>query len=314
MHHHDAYPKGDARMAPVASLAGRRMGQDFSGRDGWSMYHGQVVPGFPRHPHRGFETVTISRQGYIDHADSLGATARYGGGDVQWLTAGGGISHAEMFPLRETDADNPLELFQIWLNLPRKNKMVAPYFKMMWREGVPVHRFADEAGRVTEVKTIAGALGGRAPESPPPDSWAAHEDAHVAIWTLTFEPGARWVLPAVPEGVRRTLYVHDGDAVEVAGVKVEAGHRGVLEEAHAAPLVAGPGGAHALLLQGRPIGEPVVTYGPFVMNTRQEIQQAFDDYRKDGFGGWPWPDDAPVHARERDRFAIHIDGTEDVPT
>jgi len=313
MHHHDAYPKGDARMAPVASLAGRQLGQDFSARDGWSMYHGRVVPGFPRHPHRGFETVTIALQGYIDHADSLGATARYGEGDVQWLTAGGGISHAEMFPLRRTDADNPLELFQIWLNLPRDNKMVAPYFKMMWAEQVPVRRFTDSEGRTTEVKTIAGAIDGRAPQSPPPDSWASREDAHVAIWTLTLAPSARFTLPAVPEGVRRALYVHSGGSVEIAGVDVASGHRAVTEEAHAASLVAGPEGAQVLLLQGRPIGEPVVKYGPFVMNTREEIQQAFDDYRKDGFGGWPWPDDAPVHARERERFAVHADGSEDVP-
>ncbi len=82
------------------SLAGRMLGSDFSYRDGWSMYHGKRVPGFPQHPHRGFETVTVVRRGFIDHSDSLGATARFGQGDTQWLTAGGGIQHSEMFPLR----------------------------------------------------------------------------------------------------------------------------------------------------------------------------------------------------------------------
>src|SRR3954469_3268547 len=123
MHHDDAYPAGNEKLGPNASLAGRRIGMDFDGKDGWNMYHGDVVPGFPSHPHRGFETVTIVREGLIDHADSLGAAARFGGGDVQWLTAGGGVVHAEMFPLLRRDAKNPLELFQIWLNLPAADKL-----------------------------------------------------------------------------------------------------------------------------------------------------------------------------------------------
>src|SRR3954470_3496991 len=91
VYHNDAYPAGNELMGPAASLAGRDVGQDFAGKDGWRMYHGDTVPGFPRHPHRGFETVTIVRRGLIDHSDSLGATARFGHGDVQWLTAGRGL-------------------------------------------------------------------------------------------------------------------------------------------------------------------------------------------------------------------------------
>src|SRR5690348_1408452 len=136
---------------PVASLAGRRIGQDFEIKDGWRMYHGETVPGFPGHPHRGFETVTIVRRGFIDHSDSLGATARFGSGDTQWLTAGAGIVHAEMFPLVERERPNPLELFQIWLNLPREDKLVAPYFSMMWDRMIP--RVTD---RGAEVAVIAG--------------------------------------------------------------------------------------------------------------------------------------------------------------
>jgi redox-sensitive bicupin YhaK (pirin superfamily) len=132
VHHDDAYPPGNEQMGPAAPLAGRDIGQDFAGKDGWRMYHGDTVPGFPSHPHRGFETVTIVRRGLIDHSDSLGAAARFGSGDVQWLTAGRGIVHAEMFPLLDRSGPNPLELFQIWLNLPAKSKMAEPHFTMLW--------------------------------------------------------------------------------------------------------------------------------------------------------------------------------------
>ena len=176
VYHDDAYPRGNAQMGPDASLAGRDMGQDFSRKDGWSMYHGQTVPGFPSHPHRGFETVTIVRKGLIDHSDSLGATARFGGGDVQWLTAGRGIVHSEMFPLLDQASDNPLELFQIWLNLPAKAKMVVPHFTMFWSEKIPRRVDVDVNGKATEVSCVAGNLGtGEAsraltPLAPPPDS------------------------------------------------------------------------------------------------------------------------------------------------
>ena len=140
-HHDDAYPAGNDRHGSGRGRStGRQIGSDFDGIDGWNMYHGQVVPGFPQHPHRGFETVTFVRQGQIDHSDSLGATARFGRGDVQWLTAGKGIVHSEMFPLLDEEGPNPLELFQIWLNLPAADKMADPYFTMLWHDDIPVHR------------------------------------------------------------------------------------------------------------------------------------------------------------------------------
>ncbi len=137
-YHRDDYPRGNGALGPAEPLTGRDLGMDFSRKDGWSMYHGKTIPGFPQHPHRGFETVTIARRGLVDHADSLGATARYGNGDVQWLTAGSGIVHSEMFPLLESGAPNPLDLFQIWLNLPAADKMVDPYFSMQWATTMPV--------------------------------------------------------------------------------------------------------------------------------------------------------------------------------
>jgi redox-sensitive bicupin YhaK (pirin superfamily) len=314
-HHDDAYPAGDEVGAPAVPVEGRDLGQDFSGLDGWSMYHGLVVPGFPNHPHRGFETVTYVRQGLIDHSDSLGAAARFGRGDVQWLTAGRGIVHAEMFPLLDREGPNPLELFQIWLNLPAADKLVDPYFTMFWDGAIPVVRTVDAEGRATEVTVIAGAFGDVTPPAPPPDSYASRPEADVAIWHLRLAPGARFSLPAAagPE-TARVLYVFEGETLQVADVSV-GNDTGVVVRADVpVSLTAGPAEVDVLVLQGRPLGEPVAQYGPFVMNTEAQIQQAFRDYRETGFGGWPWPDEAPTHGRDRGRFARHVDGrVEDAP-
>lgn len=302
-YHVDNYPAGNGSMGPAASLAGRHLGRDFEGRDGWRMYHGQEVPGFPRHPHRGFETVTVCRAGYIDHADSLGATARYGAGDVQWLTAGRGMQHAEMFPLVRSDVPNPLELFQIWLNLPRKNKMVEPHFTMLWNDTIPRVVEQDAAGRIVELTIQAGRFKEYVPPSPPPDSWASAPENDVAIWTLRMEAGARFELPSVREGTLRSLYVHRGAGAKVGERVVGNMQRIELAGAGAIWLEAGAAEIEVLLLQGRPIDEPVAKRGPFVMNTQEEIRQAYADYQATGFGGWPWSGDGPVHSVDKKRFA-----------
>jgi quercetin 2,3-dioxygenase len=311
VHHNDAYPAGNGSFGPAASLAGRNIGQDFSGKDGWSMYHGEQVPGFPGHPHRGFETVTIVRQGLIDHSDSLGAAARFGEGDVQWLTAGQGIVHSEMFPLLRTHAPNPAELFQIWLNLPARHKMAAPHFTMFWSPEIP----RLEADGV-QLSVIAGPVPqAAAPLAPPPASWASQPEGEVAIWTLKLAPGARFTLPvAQGAGVRRMLYFFQGNTLSVNGETVHG--RAALELRTDVPteLVNGDQAADMLVLQGRPIAEPVAQYGPFVMNTQAEIQQAFNDYRRTQFGGWPWPNEAPVHGQLAERFARHPDGRVEKPT
>jgi hypothetical protein len=308
VHHHDDYPAANDQQGPAADLSGRTLGQDFDGVDGWNMYHGQVVPGFPSHPHRGFETVTYVRSGLVDHSDSLGAAARYGRGDVQWMTAGQGIVHAEMFPLLDRDLPNPLELFQIWINLPAANKMVEPHFSMFWDADVP-RVVADGV----EVTVVAGRLADQAPPSPPPASWASHDDSDVAIWHIVLEPGASWVAPAADAGTNRVFYVFEGDDVSVDDAVVSAA-TGVVVEADAPVVLSAPGHAEILMLQGRPLDEPVAQYGPFVMNTRAEIQQAFDDYQRTGFGGWPWERDDPVHGLDGARFARHADGRTDRPT
>jgi redox-sensitive bicupin YhaK (pirin superfamily) len=311
VHHNDDYPAGSSRFGVDGGyLAGRNMGSDFSGRDGFSMYHGDHVPGFPSHPHRGFETVTLARRGFIDHSDSMGARARFGLGDVQWMTAGKGVVHSEMFPLLDAERRNPTELFQIWLNLPASDKMVDPYFTMFWADRIPRLTFHD--GGATEVTVVCGAPEGVDVPAPPPNSWAAREAAEVAIWPIRMAPGARYTVPAASPGLNRALYAFQG-SVTIDGQAFTRPTLVQLRSDVAAPIVAGAEPVELLLLQGRPIGEPVAHYGPFVMNTRAELEQAFADYRATQFGGWPWPRRDPVHGAEARRFAVHADGREDAP-
>jgi redox-sensitive bicupin YhaK (pirin superfamily) len=182
----------------------------------------------------------------------------------------------------------------------------------------------DEAGRSTEVAVIAGQLQASsgtvtAPAgallAPPPDSWAAQVDADVAIWTLRMAPGAQWTLPgAASAKTRRNLYFFKGQSISLAGQTIQ--NHGAIELRGDAEVVLvnhGDSEAEFLLLQGRPIGEPVAQYGPFVMNTKAEISQAIADYKRTQFGGWPWPDTAPVHGHNPARFARHPDGREERP-
>ena len=308
VYHQDAFPAGNDRLGPAASLSGRNIGMDFEGKDGWRMYHGSVVPGFPQHPHRGFETVTIMRKGYIDHSDSLGATARFGRGDVQWLTAGKGIVHSEMFPLLNAREPNPAELFQIWLNLPSSDKFVEPYFSMFWDQNIPRHTVLDRNGRPTEILVVAGNAGNTNAPSPPPNSWAARPAADVAIWTIKMAPDAEWTLSPATVGTNRTLYLFRGKTANIEGHVMSLNSLARLQPESSVTIQNGNQEAEFLLLQGKPIGEPVVQYGPFVMNSRAEIQQAFEDYQRTGFGGWPWPADDPVFPRSQGRYARHADG------
>ena len=313
VYHDDKYPRGNDVMGPDASLEGRHIGQDFAGKDGWRMYHGDVVPGFPKHPHRGFETITLVRKGRIDHSDSLGATARFGGGDVQWMTAGRGIEHCEMFPLLSRDEENPLELFQIWLNLPASDKMVDPYFTMLWNHEIPRRTYEDSNGIGTELVSIVGSLDGQEAPPPPPNSWASRDESGMAIWTIRIPPGGRFTLPEGPWGTNRVAYLFKGKTLSVAGRSLAPEVGIQLHPTMPTELVNGEEEAELLVLQARPIGEPVARRGPFVMNTQGEIRQAYADYHAGTFGRWPWDSLGPVHDRGQERFAIHADGRREVP-
>ncbi len=311
-HHLDKFPAGNDELGPAASLKGRDIGQDFTVKDGWRMYHGETVPGFPAHPHRGFETVTIVKQGLVDHADSHGQAGRYGNGDVQWMTAGEGLQHSEMFPLLNQGGENPAELFQVWLNLPKSKKFVKPHFKMLWSEDIPVFKSNDKNGKTTEVNVIAGKIGEVNSLTPAPDSWAADPKNEVAIWTVKMEAGASWTLPTANQNVNRTLYFHKGTDIRIDNTKVPSYMAVELNPDMETQIENRASDSYFLMLQGKPISEPVVQYGPFVMNSEAEIQQAFTDYRKTEFGGWPWSRHDQVHPRAKGRFAKYVDGTEEI--
>lgn len=313
VHHVDKYPNGNDEMGPDAPLTGRYLGQDFTVKDGWRMYHGEKVPGFPAHPHRGFETITIVLEGFVDHSDSHGAAGRYGMGDVQWMTAGAGLQHCEMFPLIKRNEKNPLELFQIWLNLPRKNKFAEPHFKMLWAETIPDVKIPDDAGKQTRVKVFAGKLDDAAAPAPAPDSWAADPENGVNIWTIKMDAGAKYTLPATSAEKNRMLYYHDGSQITIAGMEIKPGHAVEMLADQEAIIECGNQDASLLLLEAMPINEPVVQHGPFVMNTAEEIHQAFADYRSTQFGGWPWERYDHIHDREDGRFAKYKDGKVEYP-
>ena len=153
-HHLDHFPKGNADMGPLegAVAAGP-----------YNMYYSKTgVPGFPAHPHTGFETITIVDSGMVDHFDSLGSCGRYGHGDVQWLSTGHGVQHAEMFPLLSQEHDNPLELFQIWFNSSPEQKQAPAAYKMMWAVKIPHIDHQDSLGKHSDVRIISGQLNGLA--------------------------------------------------------------------------------------------------------------------------------------------------------
>lgn len=301
VYHKDFYPAGNDKME--APRKGN--GADFNPHAPYRMYHGDKIPGFPQHPHRGFETVTATITGLIDHADSMGYGGRYGQGDLQWMTAGGGVVHGEMFPLINTDKPNPTRFFQIWLNLPARDKMVEPAFEMHWAESVP--RVASEDGK-GEITVWAGKYASAAGLPPPPNSYASQSKNDVAIYLVTVRPGGEVTLPEAEGGktTNRVAYFVEGDALHVNG-EAHSSHCALTLRAEQAATFSNPSDAsvvEVLILQGKPIGERVVQHGPFVMNSEAEIQQAFSDYRKTKFGGWPWPRDDFVFPRDKGRFSL----------
>lgn len=311
-HHMDYYPEGNGQAGVhPEQLRGRNIGSDFEAKDGFRMYHGNPVPGFPVHPHRGFETITLVRQGFVDHADSMGAAGRYGNGDVQWMTAGKGVQHSEMFPLLHTDKKNTTELFQIWLNLPKSKKMTEPYFTMFWKENIP--NISLDSGKAN-LTLIAGDFDGQKALNAPPESWASDPESEVAVWVFTLKKGAKVTLPATKfEDTRRSIYLFEGASINISNETLSENQGAVIKANADAEITTDSKEAQFLVLQARPLNEPVFQHGPFVMSNRAEIIQTIEDYQKTQFGGWPWEKNSMVHGNALERFAKFPDGKEEKP-
>jgi quercetin 2,3-dioxygenase len=169
----------------------------------------------------------------------------------------------------------------------------------------------DAQGKKTTVKIVAGNLDSQESVTPPPDSWAANAQHDLAIWIIAMEPNASWTLPKSKEGVNRNLYFFEGKSITVGDQEIPSYEGMELDPVQDVLLKNSSTPSRLLLLQGRPIKEPVVQHGPFVMNSEAEIRQTFIDYQKTQFGGWPWPSHEPVHPKERGRFAKYVDGSEE---
>ncbi|MFA7081204.1 MAG: pirin family protein [Bacteroidales bacterium] len=312
-HHKDAFPVGNMNMGPNVSLEGRNIGSDFSGKDGFSMYHGDIVPGFPEHPHRGFETVTIVLEGVVDHFDSKGAYGRYADGDVQWLTTGKGCQHCEMFPLINQDKENPLELFQVWLNLPKKDKFVEPNYKMLWREDIPIFDIVDENNNRANIRLIAGSFFGRKALEPTPNSWANDERNRVGIVIIRMEPNSKITIEKGTKTMSRNLYFYKGEGkIKIGDTDISSSNRIRLDAEKEFEIQNLDKTSYILLLEGERIDEPIVQQGPFVMNSEEEIYNAIKDFRQTQFGGWKWDRPDPVNDINTGRFARYDDGKEEV--
>jgi quercetin 2,3-dioxygenase len=228
------------------------------------------------HPHRGFETVTIVYDGEVEHRDSTGRGGVIGPGDVQWMTAGSGILHEEFHSTNYARTGGPFEMVQLWVNLPAKDKMAAPGYQAILNSDIPMLPLRDEAGRAAgQVRVIAGAYGDA--QGP------AHTFTPMNVWDLRLHAG-RTVSLAQPAGWTLQLVALAG-TVQVNGDTVlRAAQMATLSTDGSGVRIEANGDAKLLLLAGQPIDEPVVGYGPFVMNSQAEIEQAIDDFNGGKFG------------------------------
>jgi redox-sensitive bicupin YhaK (pirin superfamily) len=227
------------------------------------------------HPHRGFETVTVVYDGEVDHHDTAGGGGRIGVGDVQWMTAGSGLLHKEFHSPEFTHRGGRFEMLQLWVNLPRASKMTAPGYQPLSARDIPVVTLDDDAGTV---RVIAGEFAGAA--------GPARTFSPINLLDMRLTAGKRATLD-LKDGYTAALYVLRGEVVVNGNEPARGGELVVLDRAGAEVTLAASSDAVVFVMNGRPIDEPIAGYGPFVMNTRQEIQQAIADFNRGRFGVVP---------------------------
>lgn len=231
--------------------------------------------GVGQHPHRGFETVTIVYQGEVEHRDSTGSGGVIGPGDVQWMTAASGILHEEFHSKDFARRGGTIEMVQLWVNLPAKDKMAAPGYQTLLNQDIPVVPLADNAG---QVRVIAGNYGGHA--------GPAHTFSPINVWDMKLNAGHTTTLQ-VQEGHTLAVVMLHG-AILVNGEQIVRETQMVLlDRAGDAITIEANNDVSLLVLSGEPIDEPIIGYGPFVMNSEAEIQQAFRDFNSGQFGAMP---------------------------
>ena len=255
-----SYHRGGGRISPFLLL-------DHAGPA--TFPPAEQARGVDEHPHRGFETVTIAYAGEVEHRDSGGHAGRIGPGDVQWMTAASGVVHEEKHGAELTRRGGSFEMVQLWVNLPAARKMTPPRYQTLPAERIPV---VERDG--AKVRVIAGSFDGVA--------GAAATFTPVNVWDVRLEAGARPGFD-VPEG-HTAMFAVLGGSIEIAGESVSEGRVALLAEPGTRVELATAGGAKMLFLGGEPIREPIVGYGPFVMNSEREIHEAIADYRAGRMG------------------------------
>ena len=308
-HHEDDYPKGNRQLAPPwEEIGGRDLGRDYKKRLGFRMYNGKVVPGFPMHAHWGYETLTFPRIGYVDHFDHNGTHGRFGFGDAQWVMASSRYSHCEMYPLVNKEDRNPNDITQIMINIPLERKNGENSVKTVWKEDIPVVE-----GDGWTATVLCGEFQGKSIYSPSPGSWAVAENG-VRIVRFEIVPGATLTIDPAMQGANRNLYMTSGQGADLMGTQIMHNDRAKVEADAEITVVNGDTPAVIWLLEGKPIGQRMKSFGPVILGSEREVRDGLQEIRKKEYGEWPFDVVDKVHLEDgTGRFIAYPDGREERP-